>query len=156
MTQRPETTRVKVSSVAAEQPSRLFLNWMVLAAWIETEGSIDSTINRQRRRQNSKLSPYINRSIRIAQKDREPLDKLSEFLRSQGVGSSVHLMKPSNTSFRRTPYFRLDIIGLQNTDKVIARCTPYFITGKAIWQVDRYWRYRHANAEGLRRELGER
>lgn len=65
-------------------------------------------------------------------------------------------MKPSNTSFGRTPYFRLDIIGLQNTDQVIARCTPYFITGKAIGQVDRYWRYRHANAEELRRELGER
>lgn len=129
---------------------------MILAAWIETEGSIDSTINRQRRRRDSKLSPYINRSIRIIQKYREPLDRLSEFLRSKGVGSSVHLMKPSSTSFGRTPYFRLDIVGLRNTDHVIARCTPYFITPKAIEQVDRYWRYRHARAEELRKELRER
>ena len=129
------------------------VTWRTVAAWIETEGSIDSTINRQRRRAHGQLSPYVNRSIRIIQKDREPLDKLSRFLRSQGIRSSVHLVKPSKTSFRRKPYFRLDITGLKDMDHVIRRCSPYFIARKATQQVDRYWHYRHATAEELRREL---
>jgi hypothetical protein len=131
--------------------SQPVLNWMILAAWIETEGSIDSTINRHRR--NPRRSPCMNRSIRVIQKDDIPLKKLSKFLENQGIKSSVHLMKPSASSLGRTPYFRLDILGLSDMDEVITQTTPYFITPKAIRQVDRYWRYRHATAEGLRAEL---
>jgi hypothetical protein len=140
-----------------QTPPKANITWRTLAAWIETEGSIDSTINRQRHREGHKgLSPYVNRSIRIAQKDREPLDKLSKFLRKQGISSSVHLMRPSKTSFRRTPYFRLDITGLESIDYVLMKCSPYFITKKAKRQVARYWRYRHATAEKLRRKLQRR
>ena len=137
-------------SLISKVVSEPTINWQTIADWIDTEGSIDSTINHQRRRKSGGLSPYINRSIMIIQKDREPLDKLAEFLVSQGVNISVRFMKPSRTSFRRTPYFRLAIYGLEKLDYVIAKASPYFITEKSRRQVRRYHRFRHATADELR------
>jgi hypothetical protein len=143
--------------LAARVPSlESILGWVVLAAWIETEGCINSTINRSRRRRDGSPSPSVSRRICIIQKDRRPLDVLSIFLANKGITNSVRLMKPSSTSFRRTPYFRLNITGLHSLDEIIRRCTPYFITQKARYQVEKYWRYRHSTAEELRKELAHR
>ncbi len=142
-----------LAPLISDQTLEPIINWQTIADWIDTEGSIDSTINHQRRRKKGLLSPYINRSIKIIQKDREPLDKLASFLALEGVKTSVRLMKPSRTSFRRTPYFRLTVCGLESLDYVIAKAAPYFLTEKSRRQVRRYMRFRHATADELRQLL---
>lgn len=125
-----------------------FVDWRTIAAWIETEGSIDSTINRRRGVRG--FTPYINRSIRIMQKYREALDALSNFLRTQNVKSTVRFVRPSKTSLGRTPYFSLNILSVADMDIVIESTTRFFITDKARRQVERYARFRHATATELR------
>jgi len=132
------------------------IGWITLAAWIETEGNISSYICRSRVRKDGTRSPCVSRRICIMQKDRFPLEILVAFLETQGIPSSVSPTNPTPTAFSRTPYFRLNITGLNNLDEVITKCTPFFITKKARFQVERYWRYRHSTADELRRELAKR
>ena len=130
------------------QESSQFVDWRTIAAWIETEGSIDSTINRRRGIRG--FRPFINRSIRIMQKYREALDVLSIFLRTQNVKSTIRYLKPSKKSFGTTPYFSLNILSVSDMDVVIANTVRFFITNKARRQVKRYTRFRHATAAELR------
>ena len=81
------------------EESSQFVDWRTIAAWIETQGSIDSTINRRRGIRG--LRPFINRSIRIMQKYREALDVLSIFLRTQNVKSTIRYVKPSKKIVRK-------------------------------------------------------
>jgi hypothetical protein len=130
------------------EESSQFVDWRTIAAWIETQGSIDSTINRRRGIRG--LRPFINRSIRIMQRYREALDVLSIFLRTQNVKSTIRYVKPSKKSFGRTPYFSLNILSVSDMDVVIANAFRFFITNKARRQVERYTRFRHATAAELR------
>lgn len=134
----------------------LIIGWVVVAAWIETEGNISSYITRSRVRRDGARSPSVSRRICIMQKDPFPLKVSSRFLCSQGIPSKVAHMNPSSTAFSRTPYYRLNITGLRDLDAVITRCNPFFITKKARVQVGRYWRYRHTTTDELRLELTKR
>ena len=142
------TSQFLTGGLEKEAASSVLVDWHIIAAWIETEGSIDSTINSRKRVKG--LSPFINRSIRIMQKHREALDALSAFLRTQGVRSTIRHVKPSRSSYGRTPYFSLNIVSVKDMDVVIGNTAQFFITFKARRQVERFTRFRHATAVELR------
>jgi hypothetical protein len=124
-----------------------FLDWKVVASWIETEGSISSTIVR---RQREGYYPYVARQIHVVQVEREPLDALSDFLGRHGVYSFVRSIKPSHTAFRSEPYFRLEIYRTNDIDRVIAETSPYLLTNKAKSQIRKYHELRSATSQELR------
>src|SRR2546422_242397 len=142
------TSQFLTGGLEKEAASSVLVDWHIIAAWIETEGSIDSTINSRKRVKG--LSPFINRSIRIMQKHREALDALSTFLRTQGVRSTIRHVKPSRSSYGRTPYFSLNILSAKDMDVVIGNTAQFFITFKARRQVERFTRFRHSTAVELR------
>src|SRR5881409_2239228 len=99
------TAQFLTEGLEKEAASSVLVDWHIIAAWIETEGSIDSTIRH---------------------------------------------VKPSRSSYGRTPYFSLNILSVKDMDVVIGNTAQFFITFKARRQVERFTRFRHATAVELR------
>ncbi len=145
------SSKIVFKSSTALKPN--LVNWQVFTAWVETEGSLNATID-------SKLNPrtgtyYVRivRQILILQMEREPLAALHEFLLDHGIYSTIRIIKPSKSSFSKKSYFRLEIQRTEDIDKVVENIKDYLLTKKTMRQVEFYLRTRHMSATELRNEF---
>jgi len=129
------------------------VDWKVFAAWVETEGSINSTIDFDQNPRTGKYFVHIVRAILIPQSERAPLEALQLFLTRNEVYSKLRLLKPSKTSLTKNPYYRLEIERMEDIDKVVEHIKAYLITEKARNQVGFYLHVRHMTADQVRDEF---
>lgn len=81
------------------------VDWKVFAAWVETEGSINTTVSFRLHAKTGKYWVQVARSILIPQSERTPLDALQRFLHQEGIYSKIRLMKPSKTALSQNLYY---------------------------------------------------
>jgi hypothetical protein len=126
------------------------VDWKVFTAWVETEGSVDSTVVFRLNPNTGNYSPLVARAILIPQVEEAPLLALQRFLDTQRIYSKMQFIMPSKTSFSNRPYYRLAIQRLEDIDAVISKIKSFVITTKTTSQIDRYLHLRHMNASELR------
>src|SRR5713226_6524729 len=126
------------------------VDWKVFAAWVETEGSIDSTVDFKLNPRTGTYYARIVRAVLISQSERAPLAALQLFLEKHGIFSSIRFIKPSRTAFSKRPYYRLEIQRVEDIDKVVESIRNYLLTQKTRKQVEFYLRTRHKTSTELR------
>jgi len=126
------------------------VDWKVFTAWVETEGSIASTVDFKLNPRTGTYYARIVRAILISQNESAPLEALQLFLERQGVFSLIRLIKPSKTAFGKKPYYRLEIQRVEDIDKVVENIRDYLLTTKTRKQLEFYLRTRHMTSAELR------
>ena len=145
------STRIPSESTTLESLS--IVDWKVVAAWIETEGSIDATVDFKINPRTGNYWVRIVRAILIGQGERGPLGALQQFLISNEIYSYLRLIKPSKTALGKKPYWRLEIQRMEDIDNVLDNTKGYLLTEKAKKQMEFYLHTRHMNSEQLRAEF---
>ena len=108
------------------------VNWQTVADWIDTEGTIASYI------MSSREGGVVRRRksyIAISQTDKEPLEKLCEFMRGEGITCSIYRLREGRE-------FELKIIRVKDVEKVVNTIEPYILTGRKKAQIERFRRFR--------------
>lgn len=129
-----------------------FVDWKVFAAWIETEGSIDSTVSFKLNPRTETYYAHVARAILIPQRERAPLVALQGFLKQHGIYSVIQDVMPSGTAFSKEPYFRLAIQRMDDIDRVIENMRGYLLTSKTLYRIEQYTHTRHMKSADLRTE----
>ncbi len=145
------SSKIVISSLVSMAAG--IVDWKVFAAWVETEGSVDSYVDFELNPRTGTYYVRIVRSILIPQKERAPLAALQRFLTQEGVRSTIQFIKPSRTSFSKEPYCRLAIQRAEDIDKVVKNIKDYLLTQKTWYQIERYLHTRHMTASELRAEF---
>lgn len=143
----------KIPLQAVSSMAGAIVDWKVLAAWVETEGSINCTIDFKLNRRTGVYNPRVVRAILIPQGERAPLGSLQEFLLVNGVHSYLRLLKPSRSSFSQKPYYRLEIQRMEDIDRVVEHIRDYLLTDKGKNQLGFYLFTRHMNSAQLREKF---
>ncbi len=143
----------KIASESLTAMNSSFVDWRVVAAWIETEGSVDSTVTFRKNPTTGAYYPTVARAILIPQKERTPLAAIQQFLEEHGVFSTIQHIVPSRTAYSQNPYFRLAIQRVDDLDIVIENVKGYLLTRKTSYQIEEFSRRRHMKAAQLRAEF---
>ncbi|MCP8317898.1 MAG: hypothetical protein H3Z52_15565 [archaeon] len=100
------------------------VNWQTIGDWIDTEGTIKAYGYTDKKR-------FRVCQLAIYQKEREPLDKLNDFLRHQGTNCSVTFLEEAREH-------QLQCGKKEDAKKIVKNTETYYITTKKKKQVKRF------------------
>jgi hypothetical protein len=130
-----ETYEVIVDSISkkvtilSEQEIRMrdIWDWVLIAAWIDTEGSYVANASR---------SSY---SVMITQKEKAPLLGIRGFLRTQGIACAIERRESVNPSdpSKKGHVYSLYTWGPEGLAKIIKNTEPYIRTKNKRRQIER-------------------